>query len=313
MQILRLCLLFFIVFSFELQAQESLCDILNLPNCSGVNKITRRSSAKSLPSSGSSTQFNPATVSHDRGFGVESFIQSGNPMNYSLVTGTGRMGAAFISSGNENGFFGNRLIENGDEYLNRRLEKKQYQSQKYNGAFGVGLLKNNRVNLDLGVSAKYNKNIRQLNPGAGVSLRWGPVSMGVSQYKDDVFIPTDSFGLGQNYQESFSVQTFFAGVKIKNLFLDAGTISTKFDGFDETFHIRIYSAAFIFRNFLFNVAQRQEETGLQKFKEGALVTQRSQSSTYFGLQYSAHKLLVLGVHYNYHLLDEVSGSVAIFF
>lgn len=91
---------------------------------------------------------------------MESFIQSGNPMNYALVTGTGRMGAAFISSGNENGFFGNRLIENGDEYLYRRLEKKQYQSQKYNGAFGVGLLKNNRVNLDLGVSAKYNKNIR---------------------------------------------------------------------------------------------------------------------------------------------------------
>ncbi len=313
MQILGLVIALFGMFSTELRAQESLCDILNLPNCNSINKLTRRSSAKSLPSSGSSTQFNPANVSHDRGFGVETFIQSGNPMNYSLVTGTGRMGAAFISSGNENGFFGNRLIENSDEFLNRRLEKKQYQSQKINGAFGAALLKNNTVNLDVGLSAKYNKNIRKTNPGAGLSLRVGPVSLGVSQYKDDVFIPTDSFGLGQNYQESFTVQTFFAGVKIKNLFLDAGTIGTRFDGFDETFHIRIFSAAYIFRSFLFNVAQRQEETGLQKFKNNALVTQRSQSSTYFGLQYSVHKLLVLGVHYNYHLLDEVSGSVAIFF
>ena len=308
-----LCLVFLLFISSALQAQDSLCDILNLPNCSGVNKITRRSSAKSLPSSGSSTQFNPANVSHDRGFGVESFAQAGNPLNYSLVTGTGRMGAAMISSGNENGFFGNRLIENGDEFLNRRLEKKQYQSQKHNGAFGVALLKNSRVNLDLGISGKYNKNIRQFNPGAGVALRWGPVSLGASQYRDDVFIATDSFGFGQNYQESFTVQTFFAGVKIKNFFFDAGTISTKFDGFDETFHVRLYSAAFIYGHFLFNVAQRQEETGLQKFENNALVTQRSQSSTYFGLQFSAHKLLVLGLHYNYHLLDEVSGSVAVFF
>lgn len=313
MFILRLCLFLTSLLSVSALAEETFCDALNLPNCSGVNKITRRSSAKSMPSAGSASQFNPANVSHDRGFGVESFIQAGNPLNYALVTGTGRTGAAMISSGNENGFFGNRIIENSDDFLERRLEQKQYKSQKYSGAFGLALLKNNTVNLDLGVSAKYNQNIKKINPGAGVSMRVGAFSAGVSNYKDDVFLRSDSFSLGENYQESFQIQTFFVGVKIKNFFLDAGTMSTKFDGFDETFHIRIYSSAFIYKKFLFNMALRQEESGVPKFENNELVFRRKENAFYYGVQYAAHKLLVLGLHYNYHLLDELSGSVAIFF
>lgn len=305
--------------------KESLCDILNLPDCHSINKLTRRSSAKSIPSSGSAAQFNPANVSHDRGFGVETFYQPGNDVTYSLVTGTGKMGAAVMSAGNENAFFGNRILELESDFLQRHLDGTQYQSTKYGLAIGAGLFKSKNFNLDVGLLAKYNEDIKQLNPGAGISLRWGPISFGVSQYQDDVFLDygtkinplTGGYYVIErdalNYQENFKVQTYYGGLKIKNLFLDTGVIKTQYEYFQEEVDIKIYSAAYIWNKWLFNIAHRQETSPTYKFRNDNLEFVEEESDFYGGVQYSAHKFVVVGLHYNYYLLNEISGSLVIFF
>ena len=83
----------------------NVCEVLNLTNCEGINKQIRRTSAKSIPSTATAAQFNPANVSHDRGFGVETMYQPRNAPSFSVVTGTGKAGAALVSSKIENGFF----------------------------------------------------------------------------------------------------------------------------------------------------------------------------------------------------------------
>jgi hypothetical protein len=280
----------------EVRAAENFCEALNLINCDPIHKMTRRSSAKSLPSSGTAAQFNPSNVSHDRGVGLETFYQPSQSPSFNFVTGTGKAGAALVSSKLENAFFGNRVPEIEEDYLERIENKEQYKSNKYTLALGVALFKRRNLGLDLGVLTKYNEKTKRMNPGGGLAMRIGPVSLGASVYKDDFFLKTI------DYQETFTVQNYFAGIQIKNLFLDAGVIKTHYKFYDDDSEIKLYSASYIWNKLLFNLAYRIET-----------VYEKDESEIYAGLQYSLNKYLILGVHYNYYLLDEMAGSLTIFF
>ena len=129
------------LFSTHLWGVDNLCEALNLVNCEPIHKMTRRSSSKSVPSSGTASQFNPANVSHDRGVGLETFWNPKNSPTFNFVTGTGKAGAALVSSKLENGFFGNRVIELDEDYLERREAGKEYSSDKYTLALGGALFK----------------------------------------------------------------------------------------------------------------------------------------------------------------------------
>ena len=318
-------LIYCLTYSLNSFSEDSLCDILKLPNCESVSKLARRSSGKSLPSTVTASQFNPANVSHDRGFGIEAIYQSRNSLNLGLVTGTGRTGAALLSANMENSFFGNRIIELDEDQLNRRLDKQQYESQKYSLAFGAGLIKNKKVGFDIGILTKYNTNIKNLNLGGGTSIRLGPLSFGASLYKDDVFLSFDqkinyrslstyasSFGT-ESYQEKFYVQTTSVGLKLGNLFLDWGQIKTHYKFYDDDVKIDIFSSSYIWKKFLLNFAYRSEESPQLKFENGKLKDKRIQNTIYSGIQFSLNKYSILGVHYNYYLLGEVAGSLTLFF
>lgn len=292
-------------------AAESLCDALNMKDCRSVDKLTRRSSAKSLPSAGSATQFNPANVSHDRGLGIEAIHQAGNSLALNLVTGTGRTGAAVVSGKLENSFFGNRQIEASDDYLERRLTREQYRSKTYSGAAGVALIKNKNVSWDLGLSGRYHEDVKVVRPGVGSSLRVGIVSLGVATYRDDLVLAGPAGG--PDYREAFEVHSFFSGVKLGNLFLDAGVIQSRYRLFEDDVFVRVYSGAYIWKKFLFNLALRHETSPVLKYRDGVLVPDANQRSTYAGVQYSVTRWGVVGVHYNYFLLDDMSLSLAIFF
>ena len=303
----------------------NVCEALNLSNCEGITKQIRRTSAKSLPSAGTATQFNPANVSHDRGFGVETFYQPTNSPTFSFVTGTGKAGAALVSSKIENAFFGNRSIELDEDFIDRRQGKKQYKSDKYSLALGAALFKRRNFSLDVGLLAKYNTDIKRINPGAGAAVRIGPISLGASVYQDDVFLKfgdrvnpfsgatyASEFG-ADSYQEKFKVKNFFAGVVIGNLFLDMGSISTHYKFYEEDVSIKIYSASYIWKKFLFNVAMRDETSPSLKYNDGEYTRERDKKEFYTGLQYSLSQNLIVGLHYNYYLLQEVAGSLVLFF
>ena len=316
-------LLFFV--SFSSYGAADLCEILNIKNCPGVSKQSRRSSAQSLPTIGTAVQFNPANVSHDRGLGVETIYQPSQSPSFSFVTGTGKTGAALVSSKLENGFFGNRVIELEQDYLVRRSEKEQYKSDKYSLALGAGLFKNKDFSLDAGLMFKYNNDIKRVNPGAGLSMRIGILSLGASIYQDDVKlkfgnqvnpqtnVPYSIEFNSDSYEEKFEVKNLFAGLRLKNVFLDAGVIKTHYKFYGEDSNINIYSASYIWHKFLFNVAMRKEDSPAPKYKSDGVSYERVMRDYYAGVQYSFNQNFILGTHYNYYLLDEFSFSATIFF
>jgi hypothetical protein len=322
-------LVLFLLLSFPCRAAETdLCEILNLKNCSGVTKLVRRSSAQSLPSSTTAAQFNPANVSHDRGWGTEVMYQPGNPPSLSFVSGTGKVGAALVSSKIENGFFGNRVIELEPDYLERRDENTQYLSDKYTLSAGASLWKNKWFGLDLGLMGKYHPEIKQVNPGIGLSGRLWNLTFGASTYRDDVFLKfedkvdprseTDYATLygDETYKERFNVQNYFMGLRFKKVFFDAGIIRTRYRFYGENngdSMIHLYSFAGIWRKFLFNIAYRHERSPLWRYDGKDLVDERRKNETYYGVQYSFNQHFITGLHYNYYLLREFAVSGTLFF
>lgn len=321
---IQLFILFFTSLSAEAINSTELCQNLNLVNCEGVSKQSRRSSAQSLPSVATAAQFNPANVSHDRGFGLETIYQSGNPLSFSFVSGTGKTGVALVSSKLENAFFGNSGIELDDKYDDRQKRQKQYKSDKYSLALGAGLLKSRNMSLDLGLLFKYNQDLKRVNPGAGLAIRIPYFNIGAAVYQDDVFLRfNDSYNSRLNipysvqfenetYQERFIVQNLFAGFNYKNLFFDVGVIKTHYKFYDDNVNIRIYSLAYIWNKFLLSLALRDETSPLPKYAEEGLVEQDKRQDAYLGVQYSVNKRLILGIQYNYYLLRDTSLSLTFF-
>lgn len=326
----RIILLLFIV-SISIGAQASspnLCDILNIPNCEGITKQFRRTSSQSLPSPATSANLNPATVSFDRGLGLEMIHQPGNPVNFNVASGTGKLGGALISSSLENGFFGNRVPELDQPYIDRNEDQKQYKSKKLTLALGHKLINKRSFGADMGIILKRHSEIKDVNFGVGLSMRFGPVNIGASAYKDDFILFEKDFnkssphlrglfpflyGRSESYQESFDVQTLTAGTRIKDFAFDVGFIKTKYEYYLEDANIRIYSAAYAYKNLLFNLAFRNENSNLPKFKDHTLVSQKNSNSTYGGVQVGLGKHVIIGLSYNYFLLKEVSFNGTIFF
>lgn len=327
MRIFTLIFLFLFFHKIAQAEDQSLCDMLRLTNCEKITKLTRRSSAKSLPSTTTAAQFNPANVSHDRGIGIEGFYQSHNSISGGIITGTGRTGAAMVSTNAENSFFGNRIVELDPDYLKRRVEKKQYDSKKYSLAIGAALIKKQKVGLDVGLMMKYNTDIKNVNYGGGVSLSLGFLTFGASMYKDDLFLVFDQkydyrterpyfLNFNQNtYQESFDVYTYSAGFKMKNLYLDWVSINTNYNFYQDEVKIHLYSIAYLWKKFFINVAKRKEETSFLKYDKdlSQLVAKREDNTHYGSIQYSLTNYAIIGAHYNYFLLNEFSASLALFF
>lgn len=293
--------------SHAFSASRDICDILDLQNCSGVSKQGRRSSALSLPSPSTSVLLNPANTSFDRGFGVEAIHQTGNPVIFNAATGTGKVGAALISTSMENTFFGNRVPESDEDYFRRKKDKKQYRTKKITLALGGKLLRKKNFALDAGVILKRHSEIKRVNPGAGLSGRIGPLTFGTSVYQDDFHIEST------DYQEKFTVVTYSVGTKIKNLSLDYGVISTKYEQDIINTKVTLTSASYIAGDFMFNLALRNENSPAPKFVNGELRYQESKSDVYGGVQASLGRFLIVGVNYNYFLLEEVSTMATLFF
>lgn len=256
----------------------------------------------SLPSPTTAAILNPSTVSFDRGLGLETIYQSGNPVVFNLASGTGRLGGALISTSLENSFFGNRVYETLEDFFERSQEKKQYKTKKLNLALGAKLYRKKYFSLDAGVILKRHHEIKRINPGAGVSARLGPLNFGASVYQDDFMIPLT----GEDYTERFNVTTYSVGTKFKNFSIDAGVIKSSYKYNDSDTEIHLYSGSYVYRNFMFNLAFRNEMSLAPIFVDEMLEFEKTKSAWYGGVQTSLGRHLILGLNYNYFLLKEVS-------
>lgn len=306
------------------QQGVDLCEVLDIKNCAGVSRQQRRSSSLSLPSPNAAAILNPSTVSFDRGVGLELMYHSSNPIAFSFVSGTGRVGAAMISPSQENSFFGNRLPELDDEFLERNQDRKRYDPNKLNLALGAKLIGQKHVGLDVGMIFKRHNKVKKINPGGGASARLGPFHLGASVFKDDFYLDyrghedangtpyTVLYGTN-NYSESFTVRTYSTGLSYRGLSVDYAYLQSKTDLFSDDTLVRILSSSYRRGNFMFNLATRREDSGAPKFKSDKLIYSKSKNETYAGIQYSYNKFFIFGLHHNYFLLREMAASVTLFY
>lgn len=304
---------------------KDLCDLLELNNCGTITRISRRSSLQSLPNTTTAASFNPATVSFDKGLGVEMMYASNNPVQFSLAGGTGKVGAAVISTSVENGFFGNRTVELDGVYANRIDKKKIYKSEKITLATSFKLYRKKNFALDLGVMAKRHSEIKKINPGAGLSATLGPLTFGASIYQDDFQLklidvskyPTgtvyDTVFTDDTYTEKFTVTTLSGGLRLWACSVDGGIIKTKYKEYEEPSTAQIIAASCIYKKARFMLATRTEKSNALKYNDNELVMTETQSKTFWGVQGAFGKHLILGISYNYFMLDEYSLNASIFF
>jgi hypothetical protein len=79
---------------------------------------SRHGSSPAYPSKSSSISLNPSSVPVEKGLGIE-MIEYGRGAEFSLIRGTGRIGAAISPSNNEQTFFGPPSFELDLDYFNR--------------------------------------------------------------------------------------------------------------------------------------------------------------------------------------------------
>lgn len=307
------------------QTGPNICDILDIKNCSGVSRQGRRASFLSAPNPTTAAILNPATVSFDRGFGVEAMFQSGNPVVFSAASGTGRIGGALISTSLENTFFGNRVSELDDSFLKRSKDKKQYKNRKLGLAFGGKLFRQKHFSLDLGFILKRHDEIKKINPGVGVSGRLGFLTYGASVYKDDFYldfvghidpatnIPYTTLMGKEDYSETFTVTTYTVGTKYKGFSFDYGVIKSQYKYSDNDSNIQLFAGSYIYKNLMFNLAYRKEKSFAPLFEDDQLKYKENKSAVFSGVQVSLGKHFIVGLNYNYFLLNEFSLSSSIFF
>lgn len=287
----------------------NVCDILDIKNCSGVSKQSRRTSMVSLPSPSTAANLNPANVSLDRGVGLEIMHQSGNPSVFNLASGTGQFGAALVNSSLENAFFGNRIPERSDSYAQRLDEKKQYRSRKHTVAIGARLLNRKNFSFDMGLIAKRHTELKRINPGLGLSSRIGPFTLGASFYQDDYLVK--NYG-GDDSIDTFNVATYSIGTKVGDLGLDFGLIKTKFNLADDHSMVRIFSASYAIDSVLFNLAYRHQNSVTPVSDITYLKFPQASDDFFGGVQLSLGRHFIIGVNYNYFLLNEFSLITTLF-
>lgn len=303
---------------------SDICDLVDIPKCRGITKQLRRNTFQTAPNTSSAANLNPANVSYDRGLGVEALAQANNPLLFSLVSGTGRMGGALISGSLDNSFFGNRTPELPENFFERSKDDKQFKNRKLSLALGGKLISHRNAGFDIGVILKRHSDVKKVNPGIGASGRLFFFHFGASVYQDDFFLdltrniePTSgqlySVLLGKDHlEEKFTVTTYTFGTRIKNLSLDMASIRSKLKFYEDPTEIKIFSAGFHYKDFLLNAAIRKESSNALYFDGDELVEKKEKSGNFFALQYSLSRNIIFGLNYNFFLLNEMSLSATFF-
>ncbi|MGZ3722568.1 MAG: hypothetical protein ACXVA9_06540, partial [Bdellovibrionales bacterium] len=264
------------------------------------------SSSPAYPSKNSSIRINPSAVPTDDSYGGE-VLYYGNQWDFGIVKGTGRIGAAISASNGEETFFGSRALESDTDYLTRMQAKQPYPSQKISVAGAVTVLTNkrdglNRLQLNLGVSGKYNRLTNHTWPGAGLSAIAGPFTLGYALAQDET--QTDKI-LETNVK--YKSTTMSAGIFLDSFALDYSVLDVNVDG-ETPARITLLTGSLFLQKWILTLAGRTEDSSRKKydFQTQSLITEQVKHETFGGVQFALNKVLMLGIFHNYYLLRETS-------
>jgi hypothetical protein len=310
----RLLVLAFLTAVFSLRAGAELCD--NSKHFCGYMHGAAPSSG--APTHGSKLRINPSAVPTEKTLGLEGIYYSGS-IDFALVKGLGRVGAAISPSNSDETFFGPPAIETSEDLFERKDDRRKYPQQKITLATAFNLFSNRssglkRFELNLGAMGKYNRRTHDVLPGGGVSGIAGPLTFGYSIYRDQTQLndaPADQ-------EESrtivnSNVQTYSVGVYLNSVALDYSFLRTQTTD-DDVSTVSVTTGTLMIQRTLTTLAVRQEKSDrlAYNYSTRTLEVKEKKNEIFGGFQFAITKHLMIGGFYNYYLLHEVSAGAILF-
>lgn len=313
----------------------SICD--QFPEyCSNVRRNQSRPTNSSLPTQSSAVFTNPAAVSTDRGFGIESINYNGDAQ-IGIVTGTGRVGAAISNNPSEETFFGNGVQEDYIAYRSRWFNKEKYTSDKLvlSGAMNVfGKKKKKGLQMDVGLSYRQINDIDTSYIGGGVAFNWSRIlSFSYSEFRDayvkdyrgeeaefctelgecnPVVFNTLDYNL---YERHFQVKNYVTGFNYRNWSFDYSWFTTTNLDDNTKAYVKIFNISYFYKHWMFTYGTREEESPRETYDpdDEKMISEKFKYDGFLGVQYALGNHFVLGLFNNYYLLNEWTLGVTFFF
>lgn len=274
-------------------------------------------SSPAYPSKNSSININPSAVPVDDGFGIEALTYDGE-WDFALVKGTGRIGAAISPTNGEEAFFGPPGLELNGEYLERKIEREKYESQKINLATAFNIYKNKKSGmrqfiLTLGVIGKYNTVSEDIHPGGGVGMILGPLTLGYSLSQDKYVLEKDVYQLSEDIPVPYEIETVSVGIFLNSLALDYSELKMTYED-NELSRVSLITASLLLKRVILTASRRREDSyrPAYNFKTKSLEQQQFKYEYFGGVQVGVTKTIMLGAFYNYYLLREISFGLTWF-
>ncbi len=282
------------------------------------------SSSTSSTSRGGKIRMNPALIPIAKGFGAEFLFFDGS-VDFALVKGLGRIGAAISPSNSDETFFGPPGFEYAEDFYQRKLGRHKYPNQKLTLAAAVGLYDNRasgikKFTLNLGVMGKYNKVSGAVFPGGGISGVAGPFTFGYSRYGDQTVVITPEIipvQVGRIDTYTYNVETFSVGAFVQSLAVDYSILRLLGETSASQSTATVITATLLFKKSLLTAAMRTDKfaSGRPSFDygTGGLEYVDKKIEYFGGIQYAVANPLLIGVFYNYYLVRDISFGATIFF
>lgn len=254
--------------------------------------------SRSVPTKSDTFNFNPANLPIKKGFGISTKMYR-NKYSFGITSGFKRAGVALSPKTSEGTFFGQIAFEKEDDFKERIRDRDKFDSRKFGLMLATRLIgvskgrKSSFFSLNLGIIAKWHKDIKAVRPGAGLLANVGPFNFGAAAYRDDNYngsITNNDQFTGYNFNAGFSF-----------LFFATDYSMAKKPNSIETY---VWSNSIILWDFILTYAERKEYSDRLRyhFKEDAFTSVRRKNDEFYGIQYHPWQHISFGWLYNYHLM-----------
>lgn len=267
-------------------------------------------------STGGKVKINPSAVPIENGLGIETIFFKSD-VDFAIVRGNGRIGAAISPSNSEETFFGPPGFVLPEEILARKIAVTKYPNQKVTLATAFNIAEKNgsllsSYSLRAGFMAKYNQRTHGVNPGFGVSGALGPFTFGGSVYNDETQLDYSDYGSLLTPAIRYQVRTYNVGLFLSSLVLDFSNLRV---ATPDVSAVNLITASFFIKKIILTVSKRIEDSSrpYYNFETKTLEVKRIKEESFGGIQYSFSKNFMLGGLYNYYLLHEYSATATLFF
>ncbi len=261
-------------------------------------------------------RINPSAVPVEKGFGAEAILFDGS-VDFALVKGMGRVGAAISPSNSEETFFGPPGLELPEDLARRKADQKKFPSQKITLATAFGLMNNKKTGLErfeanVGVMGKYNKLTHSTTPGGGVSGVAGPLTYGYSIYSDQTQLDYGIYGSTQKPVVKYFVETFSIGAFLHSLAIDYSILRMVTNDVATT---SLLTGTLLLKRCLITLAARHEISARPAYNYTLLKleTKEDKDESFAGVQVMISNHFMAGAFYNYYTLRELSLGATLFF